>query len=292
MHKPRGYQNLDQFLISKTLKKGAAMKIKFLYITFNIVLIASFLLLFFTPRIILTPELYADLAPANNLVMAGLLLVLAVLNVIFFANKKTLECLEDENWKGLSIHLHNKIYTQKHISARNVHLLCDSLMLTGEIPAINELCEFIKTEKPAAYQKNLLRFASIYVLQTKTKEARALLEEADRKNAANDWHQWYHAFTYYLEKDFSKTTNELGKIISTLKNPAVTALAIYLLQQLSTVCPADFEKYKTETDKAKNKLLVSYSKKKFHAAAEEEKTQTYCVIVSSLLAQAETAIYG
>ena len=95
-----------------------------------------------------------------------------------------------------------------------------------------------------------------------------------------------------VEKDFSKTTNELGKIISTLKNPAVTALAIYLLQQLSTVCPADFEKYKTETDKTKNKLLVSYSKKKFHAAAEEEKTQTYCVIVSSLLAQAETAIYG
>lgn len=268
------------------------MKIKFLYITFNIVLIAALLLLFFTPKLILAEDLYAEVAVTNNICSIALLIVIAAVNCTFFINRKPLKCLEEENWQGLAAYLHNKIYTQKRISARSVQLLCDSLLLTGKAEEIISLGAYVKAEKPKAYQKNLLRFASAYVLLTRTAEARAILEEAEPAVAKTDWCRWYHAFTFYLEKNFSATITELGGSISEMKDPLVAALAVYIIQQLSEICKTEYQAYEQTTLNRKNKLLVNYSRKRFHEYAEEQKSQLYCAIISSMIKLAEEALYS
>ncbi|MBO4758811.1 MAG: hypothetical protein J5505_02005 [Spirochaetaceae bacterium] len=268
------------------------MKIKFLYITFNIVLIAALLLLFFTPKLTLSDDLYTEIAMTNNIFIIALLVITIAINCIFFINRKPLKYLEEENWKGLAAYLHNKIYTQKRISARSVQLLCDSLLLNGRTEEIIDLCAFVKAENHKAYQKNLLRFASSYVLLTKPTEARSVLEEADPAVAKTDWVKWYHAFTFYLEKEFSATITELGQSISAFKDPVVSALSIYLLQQLSSINTAEYQKYEQFVADKKNKLLIDFSRKRFQEYAEDQKSQLYCVIISSLIKQAEDLIYN
>lgn len=268
------------------------MKIKFLYITFNIVLIAALLLLFFTPKLILAEDLYAEIAVTNNICSIALLIVIAAVNCTFIINRKPLKCLEEQNWKGLAAYLHNKIYTQKRISARSVQLLCDSLLLTGKAEEITSLGAFVKTEKPKAYQQNILRFASAYILLTKPAEARTILEEATPTLAKTDWCRWYHAFTFYLEKNFSATTTELGNIISEIKNPLVAALSIFMILQLSEINKTEYQACAQAVADRKNKLLIDYSRKQFHEYAEDQKSQLYCAIISSLIKQAEDSIYG
>ena len=268
------------------------MKIKFLYITFNIVLIVALLLLFFTPKLILAGDLYSEIAATNNICIIALLIVILAINCVFIINRKPLKCLEEENWKGLAAYLNNKIYTQKRISARSVQLLCDSLLLTGKAEEIIDLCSYVKSEKPKAYQKNLLRFASSYILLTKPAEARAVLEEAEPAVARTDWYKWYHAFTFYLEKNFSATITELGSATPQLKDPLVTALSIYILEQLSEISHTEYQAYEKAVTEKKNKLLIDWNRKRFHEYAEEQKSQLYCAIISRLIKQAEDSIYG
>lgn len=268
------------------------MKIKSLYITFNIVLFATLLLLFFAPKLILSNDLYKEMAFANNIFIIALLIIITSINCIFFINRKLLKCLEEENWKGLAIHLHDKIYTQKRFSARSVQLLCDSLLLTGKTEEIIELCSFVRTENPKAFQKNLLRFASSYVLLTKTAEARSVLEEANTSVAKSEWVIWYHAFTFYLERDFSATISELGNSISKLQDPLVTALSIFIIQQLSTIKESEYKSCEQAVIDKKNELIVAFSRKKFHEYAEDQKNQLYCAIISSLIKQAEDSIFN
>lgn len=268
------------------------MKIKSLYIIFNIVLFATLLLLFFAPKIILSNDLYTEIAFANNIFIITLLIIITAINCIFFINRKPLKCLEEENWKGLAIYLHDKIYTQKRFSARSVQLLCDSLLLTGKPEEIIELCSFVRKENPKAYQKNLLRFASSYVLLTKTSEARSILEEAKASAAKSEWVKWYHAFTFYLERDFSATITELGQSLSKFQDPIVSALSIFLIQQLSVIKKSEYQIYEQAVINKKNEILVTFSRKKFHEYAEDQKNQLYCAVISNLIKQAEDLLYN
>ena len=77
-----------------------------------------------------------------------------------------------------------------------------------------------------------------------------------------------------------------------LKDPVVTALSIYIIEQLSEISRTEYQAFEKAVAEKKNKLLIDWNRKRFHEYAEEQKSQLYCAIISRLIKQAEDSIYG
>ena len=124
------------------------MRFKTIFIIFNIVIIISFLFIFFMPLLLLGVGQFDDFLAKNWI--SGVLFVLALggFNAYFIRNWRLFELLEKEDWQSLIAYLEEAIYDKRRINRRHTKILINSYLVTSNTDAILKLGAFLSEQKP------------------------------------------------------------------------------------------------------------------------------------------------
>ena len=271
------------------------MKFKALFVTFNIVLIVSFLTIFLLPFFILDGAFMRDFW-LKNWYFGGIFFgVLAIVNVLFLSQWKMLSCLEREDWPALARYLENRVIARKRFTKRLVRLYCDSLILLGDFAGIKKLSEVLKTGKPALFASFSPRFAAAAILAGDYDRAHALSsgEVAGADAEVAEWRSFYAAFSRYLAKRFDDAADPLAALASTARNPLIAVLSGYLCDTaMSRNCADRASAFAQAADEARLRVGAVFTETRWNRYIDESKADMQIVILGKLITEASRWLFA
>ena len=124
------------------------MKLKVLFVIFNIVLILLLFTVFFLPLFYADGSFMREFWNTNWFFGPVFLILILFVNIMFLKNRLLIKYIESEDWSSLASLLEKSIYTKKRITYKNSLLLAESLLLLGDFASMNKFCDFLKDNQP------------------------------------------------------------------------------------------------------------------------------------------------
>ncbi len=271
------------------------MKFRTIYILFNVVVLISFLFVFFMPFFLLGPGNSLEFWKGNWYLALVFLAVLAALNVFFIINWKVFVLVEREDWSGLSAHLVDLIFTKKRFTGRHVALLVNAYLLQSDVKGIGLLEAELLARRPALLRKNALLFGVTRLLQNKSAEAEAFfLPYLGARDADNrEWLRFDYAFSLVLQRRFGDASPYLKEGLSS-KDAVLALLSAYLLGSLvATAAPQPDEAAAlvAQADACRASLRKRFPPHRWTREVERAKAEIHIVILSKLIDDAGTWLF-
>lgn len=268
------------------------MKFKILFVIFNIVLFLSFLTIFILPFFVLDASFLVEFWKKNWYFSLIFILILGIVNGVFFANWKTLSMLENEDWPALSRHLEREVFERNRVSRQKVQLLADSLVLLGDFATLRRLQDTLAERKPTLLDSLAERFASGLLLSADY-PALYTFASAYRDGHNRDWMRFFAAFARHMEKKYAESADGMLSLCETARDPLITALAGYFSQKLLTrLIPERAEDLERSGSVAKERVISSYARDKWNRLVGEEKSAIHVVVLTKLVDELDPWLYG
>lgn len=268
------------------------MKFKFLVVTFNIVLIVSFLIVFFTPFFALDAGFMAEFWLRNWYLAAVFLLLIAGVNLLFVLNGRTLILLEREDWPALAAHLERQVFDRGRLTRRTVRLLCDALILLADFQAIGRLEALLASKRPRLLDSLGPHFAAARLLAGDYPGLESFAsQERFRTGPDADWMGFFLGFARQMGK--KDAVDALVALTRKARDPIVVALAGYLAGgAVARGNPARAEEARAAAAEARERVLARFSRSRWDRAVEEARAQMYVVMVGKLLDEAGAWLFA
>lgn len=259
------------------------MKFKLIFIVFNIVILISFALIFFMPLMLLGWGYTQTFWSANWYLPLLFLLIIGILNGYFLYNWRLFTLLEQEDWKGLSSFLENRVYTKRRISSQNIRLLIHAYVVLSDIESIGKLEKLVRDKQPSLFKKQALLFGIPHLLKNSPME----MEEYFRTCIEMDcedlpWLKWNRAFSLIMQKREEEGKGLLLDVVKTDKEPVLLLLTAYLLDAFSSKDSQAGEAVKS----AREKLTRRYTRATWGKEVEKSKGNLQAVILIRLIEEA------
>ncbi len=261
------------------------MKFKTLFISFNIVLILSCIIIFFMPALILDSAFMASFWSSNWYFALIFALVLFSMDAVFLYNWKTLTLLEREDWPALAAWMEKRVFEAGRLSARNVRLLCDALLILGDFDTAKRLETVLLARKPALFAKSALRFAAIRLIaKQRDGLSEFALSSAELKGAEKDWLKFYAGFTAQLEQKWEKAADSYLLLAREAGEPVVTALSGYLLgAAVARNLGSRKEELRSAAEAARTRVRERYNGRSWQRVLEDARSSTAVIVFAKLL---------
>ncbi len=265
------------------------MKFKTIFILFNIVIVVSFLVIYFMPLIMLGWDYTAVFWKNNWFLPLIFLAVLALLNIYFLSNWRLFQLLESEDWERLTVYLEERVFTRKKIQAQHVKLLINAYLIRSKIEKICELESFIRKERPAALPKFALQFGVPYLLKNDgEKMERYFFEFIDStRGEENNWIRWNYAFALLLQQKREEAKEILNTTIENAGEPVLQLLTAHLLEVFN-----DDPDVRQKVDRARDRLRGRYSRPQWDNEVAKSKNNIEVVVLSKLLEDATEKLFS
>ncbi|MFP4429867.1 MAG: hypothetical protein ACLFPV_01305 [Spirochaetaceae bacterium] len=257
------------------------MKFKIIFIIFNIVIVASFLFIFFMPAIFLGWE-YSRLFWSSNWILgAAFVAVLGGLNAYFLSNWKLFAYLEREEWPRLIDYLEDQVYRKRRFNRQRIRILINAYIVSSRTDAITKLEEFLRTEKPQIIPRFSLALGVPHLLRNDPIDMELYYGELKDKKQTNDplWVRWSYAFALMLGKKAEPARNELLSIAGDAKDPILRLLTAYLLDAYASQ-DQDVQNVVVETVRA---VTGSYTLAAWRKEVERRRSNIQIVVLSKLI---------
>ena len=207
------------------------MKFKVIFIAFNLIILFSFLFIFFMPVIVLGWE-YSELFWSNNWLLAVVfVIIIGALNLYFGLNWRLFSLLEKEDWPGLIQHLEKKVYERNRVTKQNVRILINAYVVTANTSAVERLESHVRAQSDGLLRHFALEFGVPRLLRNDPVEMEHYFGElvaADHVRNAN-WIKWNHAFALMTLRKNEDAKKTLSELIEEVDNPVLLVLTLYLL---------------------------------------------------------------
>jgi len=260
------------------------MKFKTIFITFNIILLFSFLFIFFMPFVMLGWEYTRTFWGQNWYLAAAFVLVLAGPNAYFVKNWTLFTLLEAEDWHRIKLHLEDRIFNRKAVNGQNVRILINTYLVLSEIGGVLRLEEFLKTEKKRLHSAFGLELGLPYLVRNEPEAMEvyfsALVSDPGTKN--RDWIRWNLVFARMMKKDFDPAKAELIALAKEAKHPVLKLLSLYLLDSFKSLDPAAA----SAVVEGKAGIRKRYGEKEWNAVLERSKTNLQVLVLMKLVKDA------
>src|SRR5208337_1501431 len=151
------------------------MKFRTIFILFNVVIVTSFLFVFFLPIFLLGPGSWEAFWKSNWYLALVFIALIFGLNAFFVINRKTFLLVEKEDWSELSAHLVSLMFPKSRFRSSRVRLLVNAYLLQSDIEGIERLESELSSKRPDLLRKNALLFGVTRLLRNKTEDAEAFL---------------------------------------------------------------------------------------------------------------------
>lgn len=217
------------------------MKFKTLFILFNLVILVSFLFIFFMPLPILGWD-YALGFWAQNWAIAVLFLgVLAALDGYFVWNWKLFHLLEREDWPGLRTLLESQLARKGWLGVQKTKIFLNACLIGQDPGRINQLREAYEAKRVPFLPRVALSLGLPLVLEGRAQAIEdffAPLLENRKTGADGPWVRWCVAFGRLLRQDADGAKPLLEAGLADKKQPLLELLSLYLLDNLKHRDPA------------------------------------------------------
>lgn len=263
------------------------MKFRTIFILFNVVILTSFLFVFFLPIFLLGAGSSLAFWKGNWYLALLFLALLGGLNAFFLLNKKTFTLVEREDWGALSAHLVGLMVPKGRFSSSRVRLLVNAYLLQSDIGGIEDLEAELKAKKPALLRRNALLFGVTRLLRNKSEEAEAFfapyLEAKDVDS--RPWLRFDYGFSLVLQKRPAEALPYLEEGASS-RDPVLCLLAAYLLGSVGAASASAAEEKSSlaaKAEAARLRLRKRYSSSAWSKEVERAKSEVHIVILSRLI---------
>ncbi|ULQ59409.1 hypothetical protein K7I13_13145 [Brucepastera parasyntrophica] len=276
------------------------MKIRTLFIILNIVLLLTLFSVFFLPVLILGENLLFNQRLGILFVISGtvFILVLLLLNILFFANWKILAALENEDWPALAGLLETDIFEKKKLLKWKIRLLCIALVLLTDFETIEKLILFLQRNKPSLYRYFSPQFASLTILSGSPARAYeiatgVLVSGYGKKNSqAADWLRFYAAFARHLGKYYAEAADRFVELALNPRHHFVTAMSGYLCGVILQIyLPHRREELQKAAVCAREYVIKSYSHDHWNRTVLKFRKDVQAVLLSRLLSETGDWLY-
>lgn len=211
------------------------MRFKTIFLLFNIVIVVSFLFIFFMPLLLLGGEHFGEFVARNW--ASGLLFAVALagFNVYFLRSWRLFELLEREDWEGLIAYLEGEIYTGGRIRRRSLKILINSYLVSSKIEEIIRLRDHVEERKPGQAAALAIAFGVPYLLLNRPAEAERYFGRTLTSAAAGDrkWLAWNHAFSLLQLREVDAARSEFKALLQEQGDPILFLLSLYMLDSLA-----------------------------------------------------------
>lgn len=265
------------------------MKLKAIFVIFNILIGISFLFVVFMPAFFLGWE-YAGMFWASNWYLALLfLLVFSILNFYFVYNWRLFTALQNEDWDGVILALEKRIFERRRYAAGNIRLLVNAYVVRGRTDAISRLEDELRNHSRKSLRKNALLLGIPHLLSNDGQEIATYYGEfvESASGRTKEWLRWSFAFGRMLEQRPQDARGALDDLCDNASDPIVRALSGYLLEAYAQ----KDEHERQRIDACRNAMTSSHSVTEWDALVEKARSDLYVLILSKLLRDVREWLY-
>lgn len=264
------------------------MKFKIIFILFNVVVICSFLVIFFMPLAMLGWEYTQSFWGENWYLPLVFVAIIGVLNAYFIANWKMFTLLEREDWDGLIAYLENKIYQKGRIRKNHIRVLVNAYLVTSQTEGIGRLEKKLKSDKPNMVPSFALLLGIPHLLKNNPQDmAEYYREYLDIKNDDRGWISWNYIFALMLMKNNGEAKGQLGKLSGEVKEPVLSLLTYYLMDAFK-----DDEELGAILTEGRTRLKKKYTQGMMEKEIDKNRENIQVVILSRLVQEALDWLYA
>jgi hypothetical protein len=223
-------------------------------------------------------------------------LLIAALNVYYFANKKLFLLLEKEDWPALVCYLEERVIQKGHYSSRLVRLLATSYLVLSDSASVMSLENKTAVRKPALVDAHSLVFGAARILGNDA--AGALRFFKTRKDSAKahskDWLAWYYGFSLLLNRQVEDALREFSLLASSSRDGVVTALSSYFLaKNLQIIMPQLRHEFREISELGKKRALEAMPKMEaYKREVSRLSTEIHAAAVAKFLEDAGLWLYA
>lgn len=263
------------------------MKFRTIYILFNVVVVISFLFVFFMPFFLLGPEYSLSFWKANWYLALIFIFVIGALNAFFLANWKIFTLVEKEDWNSLSVYLVDRIFSRKSYGNRHVSLLVNAYLLESDVEGIGRLEAELAAHRPELLRKNAVLFGVTRLLRNKPEDAAAFFKPYldDARVESRDWLRFDYGFSLVLQRHIVESTPFLREGAAS-RDAVLSLLSAYLLGSLAAAAAPTSEegdKLRALAESTREALRKRFSLPRWNREVERAKGEIHIVVLSKLI---------
>jgi hypothetical protein len=261
---------------------GVAMKMKTIFILLNAVLATAFLVIFFTPLLLLGVDWFNVFWKNNWPIAIVFVVTLAAVDAYFLSSWKLFTSLEKENWPEVAGFLEARIFNRKWIRAGHVRLLLNTYLVASNTEGVLALEAFLSTRKPILVPRFSLAFGIPHLLAKDPADPEAFFGRllSQPRLSEPDWVRWNHAFSLLQLKRGEEAREELRGLVKKQKDPVLTLLSLYLMDAMSG------RGVDAEMSAARDALRAAQTPVAFQKALQKSEGNIQVVVLSRLLQDA------
>jgi hypothetical protein len=263
------------------------MKFRTIFILFNVVILTSFLFVFFLPIFLLGLGSWEGFWRANWYLALIFVALIFGLNAFFLINRRTFLLVEKEDWSELSAHLVARMFPKSRFSSSRVRLLVNAYLLQSDIEGIERLEAELSSKRPELLRRNALLFGVTRLLRNRSEAAEAFfrpyLDCKDVESLA--WLRFDYGFSLVLQKRLSEALPFLDEGASA-RDPVLCLVSAYLLGSVgaaSSDLESDRRAVSARADAARDRIRRRYTSAKWMKEVEGSKSEVHIVILSKLI---------
>lgn len=217
------------------------MKLKVIFLLFNVVIIGSFLVIFFMPFFVLGSDFSMMFWGKNWYLAVLFLLVLGAFNLFFGRNWRLFSILDKEDWPALKEYLEKMLFEKGRVTGQYIRLYAQACLISGSIMEIRPLEAKVKEKKEKLIEKHALVFGLPYLVEQDAQAMENFFGTYFHGSGKHTpWVRWCHAFSLMLLGKTPEAEEELKNIYTTSRENLLRLLSLYLLSGCGGYLSGDF----------------------------------------------------
>jgi hypothetical protein len=265
------------------------MKFKTIFILFNIIIVISFLFIFFMPVFMLGSNYGFSFWQTNWPLALFFIAILAAFNGFFISNWKVFALIEAEQWDSLSTVLAERLFQKHQYNKRNVRLFVNACLLRSDSASIDRLQKELASAKPGLLEREATLFGTAWLLRNDPAGAEAFLAQWLDKPGVDkkDWLVFYYSFSLILQKRINEAAPRLEALLAT-KDKVLLLLAAYLYGSLCAVAATADEQRRIQQLAETKRLELSkgFTPERWSRETERSKAEVHVVVLTKLIDEA------
>lgn len=232
------------------------MKFRLLFVIFNVVILASFLLIFLMPAFVLGWEYTSVFWSSNWPVGLVFLVVLGALNGYFAYNWRVFTLLEREDWDALIAYLESAVFEKKRVTRQRARILVNAYVVKGRIEKIGDLEQFLREERPRLVASLAIELGLPHLLSNDgPRMIDYFAEMKDRQGVADPvWVRWCYAFALMTAARYDEAKGELAAVLEETRDPLLRVLTAHMLEPFGSQDEEIAQRVKDEREALRAKL--------------------------------------
>jgi hypothetical protein len=266
------------------------MKMKTIFILLNAVLATAFLVIFFTPLLILGVDWFKVFWTSNWPIAIVFVLALGGVDGYFLSSWKLFSCLEKEDWAGVAAFLEERIFKRGWVRSAHLRLLLNTYLVTSNTEGVLALEAYLSKKKPLMVSKFSLAFGIPHLLAKDPSDPEAFFRQLLKQPRLSDadWVRWNHAFSLLQLKRADEAREELSFLVKRISDPVLLLLSLYLLDAV-TKRGTDVE---ADVAAKRDALRAKHTPAAFTRALQKSEGNIQVVVLSRLLQDASQWLFA